>query len=119
MNWRVFVPAALFTLAITIWALIAPENAESVLGSAVGWTSDWFGWFYVALVAIVLVFVVYLALSGYGKIKLGPAHSQPEFGLLSWASMLFAAGISTDLMYFAVSEPVTQYLNRLAPKPVR
>lgn len=110
VNWRVFVPAALFTLAITIWALIAPENAESVLGSAVGWTSDWFGWFYVALVAIVLVFVVYLALSGYGKIKLGPAHSQPEFGLLSWASMLFAAGISTDLMYFAVSEPVTQYL---------
>ncbi|ORI19636.1 choline BCCT transporter BetT [Rhodococcus sp. 1168] len=110
VNWRVFVPAALFTLAITIWALIAPENAESVLGSAVTWTSDWFGWFYVALVAIVLVFVVYLALSGFGKIKLGPAHSQPEFGLLSWASMLFAAGISTDLMYFAVSEPVTQYL---------
>ncbi|WP_186627458.1 choline BCCT transporter BetT [Rhodococcus sp. BP22] len=110
VNWRVFVPAALFTLAITIWALIAPENAESVLGSAVTWTSDWFGWFYVALVAIVLVFVVYLALSGFGNIKLGPAHSQPEFGLLSWASMLFAAGISTDLMYFAVSEPVTQYL---------
>ncbi|MET4047357.1 high-affinity choline transporter BetT [Rhodococcus sp. 1163] len=110
VNWRVFVPAALFTLAITIWALIAPENAESVLGSAVMWTSDWFGWFYVALVAIVLVFVVYLAFSGFGNIKLGPAHSQPEFGLLSWASMLFAAGISTDLMYFAVSEPVTQYL---------
>ncbi|QCB49495.1 BCCT family transporter [Rhodococcus sp. PAMC28707] len=110
VNWRVFVPAALFTLAITIWALIAPENAESVLGSAVMWTSDWFGWFYVALVAIVLVFVVYLAFSGFGNLKLGPAHSQPEFGLLSWASMLFAAGISTDLMYFAVSEPVTQYL---------
>ncbi len=110
VNWRVFVPAALFTLAITIWALIAPENAESVLGSAVTWTSDWFGWFYVALVAIVLVFVVYLAFSGFGNLKLGPAHSQPEFGLLSWASMLFAAGISTDLMYFAVSEPVTQYL---------
>lgn len=110
VNWRVFIPAAMFTLAITIWALIAPENAENVLGSAVVWTSGWFGWFYVALVAIVLVFVVYLAVSKFGNIKLGPAHSQPEFGLLSWASMLFAAGISTDLMYFAVSEPVTQYL---------
>ncbi|CCQ14210.1 Choline/carnitine/betaine transporter [Rhodococcus sp. AW25M09] len=117
VNWRVFVPAALFTLAITVWALIAPENAESVLGTAVEWTSDWFGWFYVALVAIVLVFVIYLALSGFGKIKLGPAHSQPEFGLLSWASMLFAAGISTDLMYFAVSEPVTQYLQPPSTEP--
>ncbi|WP_182359688.1 choline BCCT transporter BetT [Tomitella gaofuii] len=116
-NWRVFLPAAAVTLAITIWALIAPDNAESVLGSVVTWASDWFGWFYVALVAVVLVFVIYLAVSRYGAIKLGPAHSQPEFGLMSWASMLFAAGISTDLMYFAVSEPVTQYLNPPSTAP--
>src|SRR5699024_9986198 len=86
------------------------DNAEGVLGDVVQWTSDWFGWFYVALVAAVLVFVIFLAVSRFGHTKLGPSHSQPEFGLFSWASMLFAAGISTDLMYFAVSEPVTQYL---------
>lgn len=117
VNWRVFLPAALFTLAVTIWALITPESAENTLGAAVTWTSDWFGWFYVALVAAVLVFVIYLAGSRYGNIKLGPSHSQPEFGLMSWASMLFAAGISTDLMYFAVSEPVTQYLEPPSTAP--
>src|SRR5690625_5210867 len=30
---------------------------------------------------------------------------------MAWASMLFAAGIGTDLMFFAVAEPVTQYLD--------
>ncbi|WP_210603184.1 choline BCCT transporter BetT [Brevibacterium oceani] len=110
VNKPVFIAAALGTLAITVWALIAPTNAEAVLGAVVGWTSDWFGWFYVLLVAVVLVFVIYLAASKYGTIKLGPEHSKPEFGLMAWASMLFAAGISTDLMFFAVSEPVTQYL---------
>ena len=111
VNKRVFIAAAIGTLAITIWALISPSNAEAVLGAVVGWTSDWFGWFYVLLVLAVLVFVIYLAASRYGNTKLGPEHSKPEFGLVAWASMLFAAGISTDLMFFAVAEPVTMYLS--------
>ncbi|QQT70557.1 choline/carnitine/betaine transporter [Mycobacteroides abscessus subsp. abscessus] len=110
VNKRVFISAAVGTLAITVWAFFAPANAQAVLGAVVGWTSDWFGWFYVLLVAVVLVFVIYLAASRYGSTKLGPEHSKPEFGLLPWAAMLFAAGISTDLMFFAVAEPVTQYL---------
>src|SRR5699024_12820427 len=101
---------AIGTLAITIWALISPSNAEAVLGAVVGWTSDWFGWFYVLLVLAVLVFVIYLAASRYGSTKLGPEHSKPEFGLVAWASMLFAAGISRGLMFCAVSEPGTMYL---------
>lgn len=117
VNKPVFIASALGTLAITIWALVSPSNAEAVLGAVVGWTSDWFGWFYVLLVAIVLVFVIYLAASKYGNTKLGPEHSKPEYGLLAWASMLFAAGISTDLMFFAVAEPVTQYLTPPSTEP--
>jgi choline/glycine/proline betaine transport protein len=41
-------------------------------------------------------------------VKLGPEVIKPEFSLLSWAAMLFAAGIGIDLMFFSV-EPVTQY----------
>lgn len=29
---------------------------------------------------------------------------------MSWAAMLFAAGIGIDLMFFSVAEPVTQYM---------
>lgn len=117
VNWRVFLSAALATLAITLWALISPGQADAVLGMVVEWISGWFGWFYIALVAIVLIFVIYLALSRYGNTKLGPAHSKPEFGIFSWASMLFAAGISTDLMYFSVSEPVQQFLDPPSTQP--
>ena len=117
VNKRVFAAAAAVALAITVWALISPTNAEAVLGAVVGWTSDWFGWFYVLLVLAVLVFVIYLAASRYGNTKLGPEHSKPEFGLVAWASMLFAAGISTDLMFFAVAEPVTMYLTPPSTEP--
>ncbi|XKD65772.1 Osmo-dependent choline transporter BetT2 [Pseudomonas aeruginosa] len=57
-----------------------------------------------------LIFVVVTALSGYGKIKLGADHDEPEFSYLSWAGMLFAAGISITLFFFCVSEPLTHFL---------
>ncbi len=110
-NWPVFIWGALGAIGVTVWALVTPEGAQQVLGSMVAWTASWFGWFYVALAAVVVVFVIYLALSRFGHVKLGPQDAQPEFTTLEWASMLFAAGIGTDLMFFAVAEPVTQYLH--------
>ncbi|MCO3899226.1 BCCT family transporter, partial [Pseudomonas aeruginosa] len=44
------------------------------------------------------------------QIKLGADHDEPEFSYLSWAGMLFAAGISITLFFFCVSEPLTHFL---------
>ncbi|WP_432536522.1 choline BCCT transporter BetT [Kineococcus arenarius] len=106
----VFWGAAIAVLALAGWILLAPESASSVISTAVGWVGQWFGWYYVLFATVVLVFVVVLALSRYGRTKLGPEHSSPQFSTFAWVSMLFAAGIGTDLMFFAVAEPVTQFL---------
>lgn len=106
----VFVSSVVGVLAMAVWAIAAPEQAESVIGEAVGYVVDWFGWFYVVLTTAVLLFVLFLALSRYGSVKLGPDHSKPQFSTFAWASMLFAAGIGTDVMFYAVAEPVSQYL---------
>jgi choline/glycine/proline betaine transport protein len=110
MKRPVFYGAAVGVLLIAVWAMVAPTAAAEVIGTVVGWTSEWFGWFYIALATAVLVFVVFLGVSRYGRTKLGPEHSTPQYSTFAWASMLFAAGIGTDLMFFAVAEPVTQYL---------
>jgi len=110
VNKVVFLASAAIVLGVAVWAMLAPTHAADALGVLVGWTTSWFGWFYIALATAILVFVVFLGASRYGKTKLGPEHSQPEYSTFAWASMLFAAGIGTDLMFFAVAEPVTQYL---------
>ncbi|WP_236828275.1 MULTISPECIES: choline BCCT transporter BetT [unclassified Blastococcus] len=107
---RVFYGSVAGVLAIALWATASPASAAETIGSLVGWTSEWFGWFYIAFATAVLVFVLVIAFSRYGKVKLGPEHSTPRFSTFAWASMLFAAGIGTDLMFFAVAEPVTQFL---------
>ncbi len=110
VNRPVFATAAVLTVGVTLWCVFAPSHAESTLGDVVGWVSTWFGWYYIALTTTVLVFVIYLGFSRFGLVRLGPEHSRPAFTTGAWAAMLFAAGIGTDLMFFAVYEPVTQYL---------
>lgn len=110
INKAVFFGAAIGIVAFTIWALVVPEQTENILDTIVGWITENLGWFYILLATVVLVFVIFVAISRIGNTKLGPDHSKPEFSTFSWASMLFAAGIGTDLMFFAVAEPVTQYL---------
>lgn len=106
----VFVGASVVILAISIWAIITPTGADYVIGTVVGWISRGFGWYYFLVATLYLGFVVFIALSRYGAVKLGPQHSTPDYGLFAWASMLFAAGIGIDLLFFSVSGPVTHYL---------
>lgn len=106
----VFFGAATLVLAISLWAIITPGGAEDTIGVVVGKISSWFGWYYFVAATLYLVFVVFIAVSKYGTVKLGPKHSKPDYGLFTWGSMLFAAGIGIDLMFFSVSGPVSHYL---------
>lgn len=110
VNGPVFVVSAVLMVAVTVWAMADPAGAEATIGVAVGWISTWFGWWYFVLAAAILVFVILVALSRSGKVKLGPDHSRPKFNMFTWAAMLFAAGIGTDLMFYSVAEPAAQYL---------
>jgi len=109
-RWPVFLPSVIVITAVAVWAIVVPKQAESVIGSVVGQVTTGFGWFYVLLATVILGFVLYLGISRYGQIRLGPDHSRPEFSTFAWSSMLFAAGIGTDVMFFSVVEPVTQYV---------
>nr|WP_242677306.1 choline BCCT transporter BetT [Streptomonospora litoralis] len=106
----VFVGSSVVILAVSIWAIITPTGANYVIGTLVGWISRGFGWYYFLVATLYLLFVVVIALSRFGNVKLGPQHSTPDYGMFAWASMLFAAGIGIDLLFFSVSGPVTHYL---------
>ncbi|WP_298181618.1 choline BCCT transporter BetT [Saccharomonospora sp.] len=106
----VFAGSATLIVALSVWAIITPTGASNVIGTAVGWVSSNFGWYYFLVATLYLGFVVFVAVSRYGTVKLGPQHSTPDYGVFSWAAMLFAAGIGIDLMFFSVAGPVSHYL---------
>jgi len=110
INPVVFFTSAGLILTFSLVTILYSDLAASWIQTAVNWVSTTFGWYYMLAATLYIVFVVYMACSRYGAIKLGPEQSKPEFSLLSWSAMLFAAGIGIDLMFFSVAEPVTQYM---------
>ncbi len=109
-RWPVFLASAIGVTAMAVWAIIAPTQAESAILEVVEKVTTGFGWFYIVLATAILGFVLFLGISRFGHIRLGPDHSRPEFSTFAWASMLFAAGIGTDVMFFSVVEPVSHYV---------
>lgn len=105
----VFIPAFFFILLLVIGTASQPDLAGELFSSLLAYITSSFGWFYMLAVAIFLVFVVIVALSRWGNIKLGPDHSEPQYSFPAWFAMLFSAGYGIALLFFGVAEPVLHY----------
>ncbi|MGQ4879759.1 choline BCCT transporter BetT [Billgrantia sp. LNSP4103-1] len=110
LNTVVFHGSVAGILVFLVLTMTFTEEAGAFFDAGLAWVSETFGWYYMLAVVAYLVFVIGIGMSRYGRIRLGPDHSRPEFSTLSWASMLFAAGIGIDLLFFSVAEPVAHYL---------
>lgn len=111
LNKVVFFLSATLILLFSLVTILFNDHANQLITQILNWVSRTFSWYYLLAATLYLVFVLFIALSRYGDIKLGPKHSKPEFSLLSWSAMLFSAGIGIDLMFFSVAEPLSHYMN--------
>lgn len=68
-----------------------------------------FDHFYLGLGFLFCVLCIGIAISPYGKIKLGKANDEPEYSLWSWVAMLYSTGMGAGLIIRAVQEPVAYY----------
>ena len=113
----VFVPAAIIMLLLVIGTAINPEAAGALFNDVLAFTTETFGWFYMLAVALFLMFIIVLAFSSYGSIKLGPDHAEAEYKFLEWFAMLFSAGYGIALLFFGVAEPVMHFASPPLSEP--
>lgn len=106
---RVFIPAAgllvVFVTATALW----PEKMGGWIGDANDLVVGDLAWWYIALVTGFLGFSLWLAFSHMGNIKLGKDDEDPDFPLMSWFAMLFAAGMGIGLVFWGVAEPMSHF----------
>ncbi|MGP4976423.1 BCCT family transporter [Brachybacterium tyrofermentans] len=106
----VFGVAGVLTVAFVIWGIVDPAGVGEVADIAYGWTMAHLGWLFNAVATVVLVALLILAFSRYGKIPLGKDGEKPEFSTFSWVAMLFAAGLGIGVMFWGPSEPLTYFI---------
>ncbi len=105
----VFAPAVIVTLLLVVGTLSNPTLAGEWFASTLAFITRTFGWFYMLAVAMFLLFIVGIAISRFGNIRLGPDHAQPEYPFPVWFAMLFSAGYGIALLFFGVAEPVLHF----------
>ena len=110
VDHTVFWPATGLLLLLVIVASFWPDGSQLVFQSLLQGIVHYASWYYLLVVAIILISVAVFSLSRAGDIKLGPDHSEPNYSYLSWFAMLFAAGMGIGLMFFGVAEPVMHFL---------
>nr|WP_308267596.1 BCCT family transporter [Yinghuangia soli] len=101
-------------LAVVMWGVLAQDSLETAAGKGLDWAISTFGWLFVVAADVFLLLAVYLALSRFGRIRLGRDEEDPEFSTLAWVAMMFSAGMGIGLMFYAVAEPIQHYA---APPP--
>lgn len=106
---HIFFTSAGLMVAILALLLLFPESLGSWFATAREWVTSNLGWFFIFGVTVWLLFLIWLAISRYGDLRLGSADEKPAYTRTSWFAMLFAGGIGTILMFWGVAEPISHF----------
>lgn len=110
-NPTIFFVSAGLMIVFLILLLAIPGPIGSVFADGRAWIVSNLGWFFILGVTCWVIFLIWVALSKYGNLRLGKDDDRPEYSNMSWFAMLFAGGIGTVLMFWGVAEPISHFSN--------
>ncbi|WP_025645785.1 MULTISPECIES: BCCT family transporter [unclassified Psychrobacter] len=106
----VFITSSILIIGFIIFGAFFTETAGALFSYLQSFITTNFGWFFILLMNVALVFCIYLIASRYGDIRLGQQTERPQYSLGSWIGMLFSAGIGIGLVYWGTAEPLYHYM---------
>jgi BCCT family betaine/carnitine transporter len=98
IDWPSFVLAAAILVLASIPVFVYPTESSAFLESLYTYISHKFGVLYLLAGVAAVGFLLWLAFSRFGNVRLGDVDDRPEFSELSWIGMLFCAGIGAGLL---------------------
>lgn len=103
------ISAGLIALFLVAVAVTDPESAKTVLDGFKWKIINAFDGLFMWSANIFVIFCLALIVSPFGKIRLGGDNATPDYSMVSWIAMLFAAGMGIGLMFWGVAEPVAYF----------
>ena len=99
----VFYVSVLIITAFVTTAALYPDAVESTAQQILDLTARKLGWMYLVATTGFVLFVLFLAFSKYGSIRLGAEDEAPEFSFNSWPAMIFSGGMGVGLANLGVA----------------
>ncbi len=96
-------------LLFVFLVLAFPTDSAAWIDSARTFVTFYFNWWYVLLSCVFLIFLVGIAVSKYGALRLGDENERPKYSYFTWFAMLYAAGQGIGIIFWSIAEPVFHY----------
>ncbi|MBE9638198.1 BCCT family transporter [Salipiger mangrovisoli] len=109
--------ALALSAGIGLWGILDPRGLGTGAAAIVAAQFESLGWFIMLTASGMLLAAIYLAVSPFGSVRLGPEESRPDFSTPSWIAMLFAAGMGVGLLFYGAAEPLTHFATLSAHYP--
>ena len=81
-----------------------PEKTRSIIAQARFFFGDTLGSFYLILGFGIFLLSLYLMVSDYGKIVLGPPGEKPKHSFFTWGATMFTCGLAADILFYSFAE---------------
>ncbi|QHA92469.1 BCCT family transporter [Bacillus sp. N1-1] len=104
IDWPTFLGALSLLLLVTVPLVLFPEKGKEIVNKANEFVTTQFGVLYLLVGLGIFFFLIYVAFSDNGRVRLGEEDERPEFNNFSWAGMLFCAGIGSSILYWGTIE---------------
>jgi glycine betaine transporter len=95
--------------AFTAWASLSPDSLSAVMTAAMDWVAQSVGWSYLVVTLGCIALLIYIAVSRFGRIRLGSDDARPEFSTWSWLAMILSAVMGIGLISYGVAEPISHF----------
>lgn len=108
-NQTVFIISLVLSLIVILYGAVYPERIKILSVILLDFLNQNFSWFYLISLPFIFAFLLWLAFSRYGNIKLGEPDDEPDYSFAGWFAMLFCAGTGIGLVFWSIAEPLTHF----------
>lgn len=107
----VFIVSLAISLGLTFFAICFNQQFSAFSNALFSGITENFAWLYLVIMLMFVLFVLGIACTKYGSLRLGADDSRPEYSTFSWFAMLFCAGMGVGLVFWGISEPISHYMS--------
>lgn len=86
--------------------MVGGSALQAPLSQVLSWMNLKLGWLYLGIYIVNFVFLIGLAFSRYGKIKIGKPDDKPIYSGFKWGAMVFATAIDASIMMLSITDPL-------------
>jgi len=104
VDWMVTIAPFAVIVLIAVFLFLFPEKSNTVIARIRFFFGDTVGVFYLIIGLVIFLISLYLALSKYGDIVLGPKREKPRYSFFTWGCMMFTCGLAADILFYSFSE---------------